>query len=103
MGFRRAKSTEGNTNCQKNIFEDDQVPGHHPRALMPETFFEEIPSGIKVMAVRSQRLLTVPLQKLALMVLHHCCQDGEEHWCSGQMTQQEEDKSVWSQAHPTWI
>ena len=33
MGFRRAKSTQGNTNCQKNIFEDDQVPGHHPRAL----------------------------------------------------------------------
>ena len=26
-------STQGNTNCQKNIFEDDQVPGHHPRAL----------------------------------------------------------------------
>ena len=35
MGFRRAKSTQGNTNCQKNIFEDDQVPGHHPRALKP--------------------------------------------------------------------
>ena len=34
MGFRRAKSTQGNTNCQKNIFEDDQVPGHHPRALI---------------------------------------------------------------------
>ena len=33
MGLRRAKSTQGNTNCQKNIFEDDQVPGHHPRAL----------------------------------------------------------------------
>ena len=33
MGFRRAKSTQGNTNCQKNIFEEDQVPGHHPRAL----------------------------------------------------------------------
>ena len=33
MGFRRAKSTQGNTNCQKNIFEDDQVPGHHPRAF----------------------------------------------------------------------
>ena len=33
MGFRRAKSIQGNTNCQKNIFEDDQVPGHHPRAL----------------------------------------------------------------------
>ena len=33
MGFRWAKSTQGNTNCQKNIFEDDQVPGHHPRAL----------------------------------------------------------------------
>ena len=33
MGFRRAKSTQGNSNCQKNIFEDDQVPGHHPRAL----------------------------------------------------------------------
>ena len=35
MAFRRAKSTQGNTNCQKNIFEDDQVPGtgHHPRAL----------------------------------------------------------------------
>ena len=33
MGFRRAKSTQGNTNCQKNIFEDDQVPGHHLRAL----------------------------------------------------------------------
>ena len=33
MGFRRAKSTQGNTNCQKNIFEDDQVLGHHPRAL----------------------------------------------------------------------
>ena len=41
MGFRRAKSTEGNTNCQKNIFEDDQVPGHHPRALMPETFLKK--------------------------------------------------------------
>ena len=34
MGFRRAKSTQGNTNCQKNYFEDDQVPGHHPRALI---------------------------------------------------------------------
>ena len=33
MGFRRAKSTQGNTNCQKNIFAVDQVPGHHPRAL----------------------------------------------------------------------
>ena len=33
MGFRRAKSTQENTNCQKNIFEDDQVQGHHPRAL----------------------------------------------------------------------
>ena len=33
MRFRRAKSTEGNTKCQKNYFEDDQVPGHHPRAL----------------------------------------------------------------------
>ena len=39
MGFRRAKSTQGNTNCQKNIFEDDQVPGHHPRALSPTTTF----------------------------------------------------------------
>ena len=37
MGFRRAKSTQGNTNCQKNIFEDDQVPGHHPRALILKT------------------------------------------------------------------
>ena len=36
MGFRRAKSTQGNTNCQKNIFEDDQVPDHHPRALKAE-------------------------------------------------------------------
>ena len=27
-------------------------------------------------------------------VQHHCCQDDEEHWCSGQMTKQEEDKSV---------
>ena len=34
MGFRRAKSTQGNTNCQKNIFEDGQVPGHHPRAFI---------------------------------------------------------------------
>ena len=33
MGFSRAKSTPGNTNCQKSIFEDDQVLGHHPRAL----------------------------------------------------------------------
>ena len=33
MGVRRAKSTQGNTNCQKNIFEDDEVPVHHPRAL----------------------------------------------------------------------
>ena len=33
MGFRRANSTQGNTNCQKSIFEDDQVKGHHPRAL----------------------------------------------------------------------
>ena len=33
MGFKRAKSTQGNTNCQKNIFEDDQVLGHQPRAL----------------------------------------------------------------------
>ena len=33
MGFRRAKFTQGNTNCQKNIFENDQDPGHHPRAL----------------------------------------------------------------------
>ena len=33
MGFRKAKSTQRNTNCQKNIFEDDQVPGERPRAL----------------------------------------------------------------------
>ena len=33
MGFRRAKSTQGNSNCQKIFFENDQVPGHHPRAL----------------------------------------------------------------------
>ena len=38
MGFRRAKSTQGNTNCQKNIFEDDQDPGHHPRALKSVLF-----------------------------------------------------------------
>ena len=40
MGFRRAKSTQGNTNCQKNIFEDDQVPGHHPRALREKTWLD---------------------------------------------------------------
>ena len=34
MGFRRAKSTQGNTNCQKNTFADDQVPDHQPQALM---------------------------------------------------------------------
>ena len=33
MGFRRAKSTQGNTNCRKTNFADDQVPGHHPLAL----------------------------------------------------------------------
>ena len=32
MGFRRAKFTQRNKNCQKNIFADDQVPGHQPRA-----------------------------------------------------------------------
>ena len=38
-------------------------------------------------------------------VQHHCFQDGEEHWRSGQMTKQEEDKIVWPhvQAHPIWI
>ena len=45
MGFRRAKSTQGNTNCQKNIFEDDQVPGHHPRALNLIHFFDEKKDG----------------------------------------------------------
>ena len=43
MGFRRAKSTQGNTNCQKNIFEDDQVPGHHPRALKTVLMGTNIP------------------------------------------------------------
>ena len=33
MGFRRAKFTERNTNLQKNIFVDDRLRGHHPRAL----------------------------------------------------------------------
>ena len=38
-------------------------------------------------------------------VQHHCCQlqDGEEHWCNGQMTEQEEHKSVWPQVHPIWM
>ena len=39
MGFRRAKSTQGNTDCQKNIFEDDQVSGHHPQALISWLIF----------------------------------------------------------------
>ena len=43
MGFRRAKSTQGNTNCQKNIFEDDQVPGHHPRALTLYGLVDRLP------------------------------------------------------------
>ena len=33
MGFRMAKFTQRNTNLQKNIFVDDRVRGHHPRAL----------------------------------------------------------------------
>ena len=33
MGFRRAKFTQRNTNLQKNIFVDDRLRGHHPRAL----------------------------------------------------------------------
>ena len=33
MGFRRAKFTQRNTNRQKNIFVDDRLRGHHPRAL----------------------------------------------------------------------
>ena len=33
MGFRRAKFTQRNTNRQKNIFVDDRLQGHHPRAL----------------------------------------------------------------------
>ena len=34
MGSRRAKFTQRNTNLQKNIFVDDRLRGHHPRALM---------------------------------------------------------------------
>ena len=34
MGFRRAKFTQRNTNLQKNIFVDDRLRGHHPRALI---------------------------------------------------------------------
>ena len=33
MGFIWAKSTQGNKNCQKILFADDQVLGHDPRAL----------------------------------------------------------------------
>ena len=33
MGYRRAKSTEGNTNFQKEFF-DKQLRDHYPRALM---------------------------------------------------------------------
>ena len=33
MGFRRAKFTRRNTNCQINIFVDDRFRGPHPRAL----------------------------------------------------------------------
>ena len=36
MGFRRAKFTQRNTNCQKKIFVDDRFRGHHPRALTRE-------------------------------------------------------------------
>ena len=32
MGFRRPKFTQRNTNRQKNIFVDDWLRGHHPRA-----------------------------------------------------------------------
>ena len=32
-------------------------------------------------------------------VQYHCCQDDEEHWRNGQMTKQEQDNSVWPQAH----
>ena len=35
MGFGRAKLTARNTNCQKNIFVDDRLRGHHLRALIP--------------------------------------------------------------------
>ena len=48
MGFRRAKSTQGNTNCQKNIFEDDQVPGHHPRALTTTVDQDEQPTDSQI-------------------------------------------------------
>ena len=33
MGFKRAKFTQRNTNRPKNIFVDDRLRGHHPRAL----------------------------------------------------------------------
>ena len=56
MGFRRAKSTQGNTNCQKNIFEDDQVPGHHPRALKKAFFKSD-----KVCSAASVRNFVAPL------------------------------------------
>ena len=32
LGFQ--KSTQRNKNCQKSMFADEQVPGHHPRALI---------------------------------------------------------------------
>ena len=57
MGFRRAKSTQGNTNCQKNIFEDDQVPGHHPRAL--KMFQCSTPSSVCSHERKSRICLTI--------------------------------------------
>ena len=45
LGFRRAKFTQRNTNLQKNIFVDDRLRGHHPRALKRErcTYFQITP------------------------------------------------------------
>ena len=33
MGFRKAKSTQRNTNFQKNLGVNNQLPGHHPQVL----------------------------------------------------------------------
>ena len=46
MGFRRAKSTQGNTNCQKIIFEDDQVTSKILRETKPDLKLDKSDSAI---------------------------------------------------------
>ena len=58
MGFGRAKTTQRNTNYQKNIFVDDQLRGHHPRALntaipLPIKLYVALRVGVTV--ILSQR------------------------------------------------